>query len=184
MIAGATRRLALAGFLSVLLVGSALSVPSAASAQLPDCSKATAESVYERSDLPERIEAAYGSFTEDARELFQVNQHFCADLTGDGSLEMVVMVVCCTVSSPRPWAIYQAAPDGRMRVAFAAIRVSYVAPLRLRGTGPNAKDVVERRAILRRRDAGCCPSGGSRYRYIRWNGSAFYTAERKIRRKR
>ena len=34
------------------------------------------------------------------------------------------------------------------------------------------------------RDAGCCPSGGSRYRYIRWNGSAFYTAERKIRRRR
>lgn len=184
MIAGAIRRLALVGSLLPLLLGFSLSVPSPASAQLPDCSKATAEGVYERSDLPERIEAAYGSFTEDARELFEVNQHFCADLTGDGSPEMVVMVVCCTVSSPRPWAIYQVAPGGGMRVAFAAIRVSYVAPLRLRGAGPNAKDVVERRTILRRRDAGCCPSGGSRYRYIRWNGSAFYTAERKIKRRR
>jgi hypothetical protein len=135
--------------------------------------------------LPEQIERSYGDFLEDPRRLFQVYRHFCADLTGDGAPEMVVLLQCCTVSSPRPWAIFQATPDGGIRVAFTAIRVSYVQPLRLRGgTGRKARDVVERRSLLRRTDANCCPSGGTRYRYIRWNGTTFYTAERKTVRRR
>jgi hypothetical protein len=153
-----------------------------------DCSRDTAERVVAESDFPERIEERWADvFGDDpwARDAFVVDRHFCADLTGDGVSEMVVLLACCTVSSPRPWAIFKAGDDGHMGVAFAAIRVSYVKPLRLRGgSGPYRLDVVERRSILRRRDPNCCPRGGTIYRYVRWDGQRFYVAKRVVRRKR
>lgn len=153
-------------------------------AAFSDCSRVTAAATYRGSDFPALIGRTLGPVFEDPATLFQVDRHFCADLTGDGVQEMVVLLGCCTVSSPRPWAIFQSTPEGGVRTAFAAVRVSYVQPLRLRGTGTHSRDVVEKRAILRRADANCCPRGGYRYRFVRWNGSAFYTAERRTLRGR
>lgn len=148
-------------------------------AQAGPCSAADAERAYRESGFARTVDGTLG-FSD-----FVSDRHFCADLTGDGTAELVALYGCCTVSSPRPWAIFRLNADGTYGVAFAAIRVSYVQPLRLRGgTGPFASDVVEKRSILRRSDANCCPSGGFRYRYLRWDGAKFVVAERRTVRRR
>jgi hypothetical protein len=102
-------------------------------------------------------------------ELFQVGKVFCRDMTGDGRRERVVEFLCCTVSSPRPWAILQRR-RGRWRIGFSRVRTLHF------GFDTAVFEfaqgmfwaVEEEIPVYRRGDSNCCPSS-FRYRYTRWD---------------
>ena len=157
------------------------SVPSAGAAETPpqfgDCGVEDAAAVSRDIGWGDYVERRLGSNFENAG--FAVTQAFCAELTGDEVRELVLLAQCCTVSSPTPWAIFMASPDGGVRTAFTAIRnVSYVRRLRRRGGTRFPRDIIESRSLLWRTDASCCPTGGRLQRFIRWDGRRFRVAER------
>jgi hypothetical protein len=90
-------------------------------------------------------------------------------MTGDGRRERVVDFVCCTVSSPDPWAILQRR-RGRWRIAFSRVRTQHFGFDT--GVFEFARGefwaVEEEIPVYRRGDSNCCPSS-FRYRYTRWD---------------
>jgi hypothetical protein len=104
-------------------------------------------------------------------DLYSVTNVLCHDLTGDGNAEMVVLLGCCTGSSPDPWAIFE--PAGReWDLAFARVSQRLnVANLRIREEKPYAT-LVERVPVYGPTDPNCCPSS-FRSNYFRWNGQEF-----------
>ncbi len=181
MVRGTTarcRRGIFAAILAVLLVAPA---NAAAQARTPaafgTCTKDDAERVWRGSDLPRRIESEYGETFTPATEVFGVYRQYCRDLTGDGVREMIVALGGPTVSSPEPWAIYQVDGGGNPVIAFAEIKVSYIA-LQIRGDAYPDIDVKVRQRYFTGDEPNCCPQG-ARYRYVRWNGSAFVYGKRR-----
>lgn len=165
------------------LAAIALVAPAGAQAQATTpgafgaCTKDDAERVWRNSDLPQRIEQEWGEGFAPATENFGVYRQYCRDLTGDGVREMIVALGGPTVSSPTPWAIYQAGAGGTPTIAFAEIRVSYI-ELSIRGDAYPDTDIRVRQAYFRGSEPNCCPQG-RRYRYVRWNGTAFVYGQRR-----
>ena len=102
-------------------------------------------------------------------ELFQVGKVFCRDMTGDGRRERVVEFLCCTVSSPRPWAILQRR-GGRWRIGYSRVRTLHFGfdTAVFEFARGEFWAVEEEIPVYRRGDANCCPSS-FRYRYTRWD---------------
>src|SRR3954468_14669930 len=163
------------------LVAVVLAAPAQAQVQTPgafgSCSKDDAERVWRASDMPQRIEAEYGETFTPAGDVFGVYKQYCRDLTGDGVREMIVELAGPTVSSPTPWAIYQVNGGGTPVVSFAEIKVSYIA-LQIRGDSYPDIDVKVRQRYFTGTEPNCCPQG-ARYRYVRWNGTAFVYGKRR-----
>lgn len=154
---------------SVAILFATTTAPAAGQAD-PACSKQTAAAVAvaDSSGFAARVTRQLGTWLRDGEhvmELFTLRRVHCRDLTRDGQPEMVVELVCCTVSSPSPWGILQRDGAGRWQAVFT--RTTTVFRLRVRGG-----EVVAKLPRYRRTDPSCCPSS-FRYEHVRWDGAAF-----------
>jgi hypothetical protein len=142
-------------------------------APAPACTKAAARMAVVDTGFARNVKARLGSSVvrrgESVLGLFDVGQLLCADVTGDGTREMIVRLQCCTVSSPTPWAIFKATSRGRW-----ALRYSRVKTVAFRLRVDAGGDVEAKMPHYAPSDANCCPSS---YDYIRahWTGTTFET---------
>ena len=172
-------RLLLAGL--TLGVGIAASAPDALAAPgYGDCTTDAADRELGSSGAYDELDARLGSVFAPTGETFWVQQAFCRDLTGDGAAELVALLGCCTVSSPTPWAILQRGADGRGRVAFLTASANYVRRLRV-GSLNGRPVIVERRQVVTRYDANCCPTGGTLIRRIGLNDNGAFAVLQRSR---
>jgi hypothetical protein len=145
--------------------------PATAATSAPACTKAAARKAVVSTELARRIKARLGRAVfrpgESVLGLYSVGRLICADVTGDGADEMIVLLQCCTVAAPSPWAIFQAGRDGRWTLRYSRIKT---VTFRLRVDGNH--DVEARMPDYAPSDAHCCPS---HLKYIRahWNGERF-----------
>lgn len=95
---------------------------------------------------------------------YGVGDLICRDLTGDGAEEMVVQLVCCTGSSPSPWAIF-VAEHGEWELAFHRDNIQAVLSV-------EGDELVEKSPAYGAQDPTCCPST-FRFGRIAWDGSEF-----------
>jgi hypothetical protein len=102
-------------------------------------------------------------------ELFHVGRVFCRDMTRDDKREKVVEFLCCTVSSPRPWAILQQR-KGRWRIGYSRVHTLHFGfdTAVFKFEEGLFRAVEEQIPEYRRGDSNCCPSSFS-YRYTRWD---------------
>jgi hypothetical protein len=104
-------------------------------------------------------------------EIYDAKVVDCADLTADGTDEMVVQMVERDVDpqdladSPIPWAIYSAA-DGKWTPTLIRAHVPGARPS-VEGT-----EIRERSTAFAEGDPLCCPTG-TREGVVRWEGEAF-----------
>jgi hypothetical protein len=148
----------------------AASAPGAAAA--PACTKAAARKAVVSTGFARRIKTTLGSVFrpgESVLGLYGVGQLLCADVTADGTREMIVLLQCCTVASPSPWAIFKVDARGRWALRYTRIRT---VAFRLRVDA--AGDVEAKSPRYAPSDPNCCPSS---YQYVRahWTGTAFET---------
>ena len=138
----------------------------------PACTKAAARKAVLSTGFARRIKTTLGSVFrpgESVLGLFDVGQLLCADVTADGRREMIVLLQCCTVSAPSPWAIFKVDARGRWALRYTRIRT---VAFRLRVDA--AGDVEAKSPHYAPSDPNCCPSS---YHYVRahWTGTAFET---------
>jgi hypothetical protein len=166
------RAAALAAALTAVVCALCAASPAGAVAATPACTKAAARKAVVSTGLARRIKTTLGSVFrpgESVLGLFGVGQLLCADVTADGTPEMIVLLQCCTVSSPSPWAIFKV--NARRRWALRYTRIRTVAfHLRVDAAG----DVEAKSPHYAPSDPNCCPSS---YQYVRahWTGTAFVT---------
>jgi hypothetical protein len=166
----AARTLAAAVLLvAVCALGSAAPAPATA----PACTKAAARKAVVSTELARRIKARLGRAVfrpgESVLGLYSVGRLICADVTGDGADEMIVLLQCCTVAAPSPWAIFKVSPRGRWALRYSRIK-TVAFSLRV----DSARDVEAKMPDYAPSDPHCCPSA---YAYVRahWTGTAFQT---------
>ena len=153
--------------LTVLLVTVALVLGAMrteqTSAQVGDAARRAATAVCSRPQARvelERVGIAHGSVG--------AAQVICADLTRDGSTEMIASAATPGSAGVLGWAIFR---ETRGRWSLALDRRRAYSPRLLR-LGP---DVLEILPVYRRGDAQCCPSG-ARDTLYHWNGRRFMRA--------
>ena len=145
--------------------------PSPAAA--PACTQAAARKAIVASGFARKVKATLGaSFfgsNGSVLGLYRVRRPLCADVTGDGTPEMVVLLRCCTVSSPSPWAIFMATSRGSWGLRYSRIR-TVVFDLRVDA----GADVEAKSPRYAPSDRNCCPSS---FDYVRahWTGTTFVT---------
>jgi hypothetical protein len=166
----AARTFAAAALLAaVCALGAAPPSPAAA----PACTKAAARKAVVSTGWARRIKTRLGPSVfrpgESVLGLYGVGKLICADVTGDRAREMIVLLQCCTVSSPSPWAIFMATARGRWTLRYSRIK-TVAFGLRVDGRG----DVEAKMPDYAPSDPNCCPS---RFAYVRahWTGTAFQT---------
>jgi hypothetical protein len=161
-----------------LMMGSAAVAPTNAQAA-PACSKAAAKRAVVTTPFGARIRAAVGRSFFAGRPVmgvFGVYRATCVDLTGDGKREMLAQLLCCTVGSIDPWAIFT--PDGdRWHLAFSRVRTNnfgtQLGSFASDDTGGARRPAVEEKVpVYGPGDANCCPSSFD-YRYTVWDGGRF-----------
>ena len=165
-------RAALAAALTAAVCALCAASPAGAVAATPACTKAAARKAVAGTGFARRIKATLGAVFrpgESVLGLYGVGQLLCADVTADGRREMVVLLQCCTVASPSPWAIFKVDARGRWALRYTRIRT---VAFRLRVDA--AGDVEAKSPRYAAADPNCCPSS---YQYVRahWTGSAFET---------
>jgi hypothetical protein len=139
----------------------------------PACTKAAARKAVVSTGFARRVKARLGASVfrpgESVLGLFGVGQLLCADITGDSRREMIVLLQCCTVSAPSPWAIFKAGARGRWALRYSRIKT---VAFRLRVDA--ARDVEAKSPHYAPSDPNCCPSS---YDYVRahWTGRTFVT---------
>jgi hypothetical protein len=139
----------------------------------PACTKSAARKAVVSTGLARKIRARLGPSVvrrgERVLELYSVGLLICADVTGDGTGEMIVLLQCCTVSAPSPWAIFQVGAHGRWALRYTRIKTTTFG-LRVDANG----DVEARMPDYAPSDANCCPSS---LKYVRahWTGARFVT---------
>jgi len=147
--------------------------PAAAAAAPPACTKAAARNAVLATGFARKVKLRLGRSVfrpgETVLGLYGVGRVICADVTGDGAGEMIVLLQCCTVSAPSPWAIFQAGSHGRW-----ALRYSRIKTVAFDLAVNSAHDVEEKMPRYLPSDPNCCPSG---YDYVRahWTGRTFVT---------
>jgi hypothetical protein len=145
----------------------------AATAAAPTCTRAAARKAVLGTGFARKVKLRLGRSVfrpgETVLGLYEVGSVICADVTGDGAGEMIVLLQCCTVSAPSPWAIFQADSHGRWALRYSRIR-TVAFDLAVNG----ANDVEEKMPRYLPSDPNCCPSG---YDYVRahWTGRTFVT---------
>jgi hypothetical protein len=73
---------------------------------------------------------------------------------------------CCTVASPTPLAIFRPTADNSdWHLSYSWKGEPVIYGLRIRG-----RALIERRPVWRPTDRLCCPSGGTHYWSVAWNG--------------
>lgn len=144
--------------LAVLAAAVLLSVASpraAAQTQDPTCSRQTAE----------QVAGPTNPFNPDVSD--PVLQVLCGPLAGPGSNAMAVSLTAATCWSPQEWSIYVftgGAWQQALRVAdWLAERLVVLGDGGIREVSP----------VFTRNDPRCVPSGGTRGRTWKWNGSQF-----------
>ncbi len=146
---------------------------AAAAAAGPACTKAAARKAVLGTGFARKVKLRLGRSVfrpgETVLGLYGVGRVICADVTGDGTGEMIVLLQCCTVSAPSPWAIFQAGSYGRWTLRYSRIK-TVAFDLAVNG----AHDVEQKMPHYLPSDPSCCPSG---YDYVRahWTGRAFVT---------
>jgi hypothetical protein len=93
----------------------------------------------------------------------------CADLTRDGTIEMVASAATTGTAGVIGWAIFRS----RSGTWTPVLRRAGAYKPRLVRLGSEVLEIVP---IYRRGDPNCCPSGGSRDTIFRWNGRRFVIA--------
>jgi len=78
---------------------------------------------------------------------------------------MVVLLLCCTVASPSPWAIFKATSSGRWALAYSRI-TTIATRLRVDAGG----DVEEKAPTYAPSDPTCCPSSRTYPRALQRHG--------------
>jgi hypothetical protein len=166
-------RAAIAAALTAVVCALCAVSPAGAAAAAPACTKAAARKAVVSTGWARRIKTTLGSSVfrpgESVLGLYGVGQLLCADVTADGTPEMIVLLQCCTVSSPSPWAIFKVNARGHWALRYSRIRT---VAFRLRVDA--ARDVEAKSPHYAPSDPNCCPSS---YHYVRahWTGSAFVT---------
>jgi hypothetical protein len=166
-------RAAIAAALTALVCALGAVSPAGAAAAAPACTKAAAGKAVVSTGWARRIKTTLGASVfrpgESVLGLYGVGQLLCADVTADGTREMIVLLNCCTVSSPSPWAIFKVNARGRWALRYSRIRT---VAFRLRVDA--ARDVEAKSPRYAPSDPNCCPSS---YQYVRahWTGTAFET---------
>jgi hypothetical protein len=162
----------------VVLIGGAAASPAPAQAA-PACSKTAAKRAVVTTSFAARIKRATGkSFYRGlpVMRIFGVYQARCFDLTGDGQREMLVQLLCCTVGSIDPWAIFT--PHGnRWHLAFSRVKTNnFGTAIGMYDSdvpgGQRRPAVEEKIPVYSRDDPNCCPSS-YHYRYTVWDGQRF-----------
>lgn len=158
---------ALAGLLVV--VGGA-PIASAATASGPDCSRSSAKKAVLASGKFAR--AVKRDFYSRGKRLFQawmIYKLHCRDLTGDGLVDMVVLLSTRpgpnSGAPPIPWAIFRNTGEsyelGFSKPRFVGTRIELL--------GNVVQYIVP---VYERRDPNCCPST-LLTRYVSWDGTRF-----------
>lgn len=163
------------------LAGAALAPTpaSAASRSWSDCGRAATTEAAVQAGLPARLDADR-RLTQllDPRRPSTVyttaSQALCADYDGDGDVDRLALLRCCTVSSPSPFAVLRN-DGGRFAIAYARLSdpVFRLSPGRRR-------TLVERTPVYAAGDPNCCPSR-LRERRISWTGDRFRSTTRIVR---
>jgi len=116
-----------------------------------DCSKATAARLVERHRLNAFVVPN------------PVRQVLCGAFAGRGSDAMAISILAPTCWGIQRWAVFRFA-QGDWRLVLD--RIAFIFPLAAVGTG-----IRETTPVFRRGDNRCNPSGGTRTRIWRWNGT-------------
>lgn len=153
----------IAGICGALLAAAVIlaSVPPLAAAQTADqsCSRQTAE----------QVAGPTSPWLGDVSD--PVDQVLCGAFAGSGSTAMAVSLSAATCWSPQAWAIYVLSDGQWQQKLLLGDWLSQ--PLALIDDG-GIREVVP---VFNRYDPRCLPSGGTRGRTWKWNGSRF-TASR------
>ena len=158
--------------LVVAVLGVALCMPGESHAAFSSCEQDEATTSFRDAGGFDRLDERLGKNFAPTAGLFVVDQSLCRDLDGDGVAEMVVLLGCCTVSSPTPWAILSRPGSGNPTLRFLATEGSYIRRLEVKNAagGP----VIEaRRRTLTPYDANCCPTGDTKVIQVGFRGSEF-----------
>jgi hypothetical protein len=164
---------ALAAVVCALCFAAAADAAAGAAPAALGCTKAAARKAVVSTGFARKVKARLGASVfrpgESVLGLFGIGRLLCADVTGDGTREMIVLLQCCTVSSPSPWAIFQAGWQGRWTLRYSRIKT---VAFRLRVDA--ARDVEAKSPHYAPSDPNCCPSS---YDYVRahWTGRTFVT---------
>jgi hypothetical protein len=129
------------------------STGAAASSASARCSKAAATAIVKRLHL------GAADFLPDP-----VSEVFCGAVMGPSSRTMVVVLASGGASSPiAGWAVFRS--GGAWQLVMVRNGGSRITP-----AGPDIRETVW---VMREGDSHCCPSGGSKARLWRWNGTRF-----------
>ena len=151
--------------------------PAATTAVNGPCSRSTAIRATRSSSFGRKIKRRLAGMLKSQTGApifgtYDVAKLICRDVTRDNKPEMIVLLQCCTVSTPSPWAIFGRNANGWQPVFDVVDRhlAVYGKGLRVNRAG----DVVETLPRYKKSDALCCPSS-LYHRTTHWNGSRFVT---------
>lgn len=166
---------------------SAASVPASTAAG--SCTKSHARSIVNHSAFPRHVRRTMKGFfgggpvqKRPVATWYDVGQVICSDLTGDGRSDLAVLLRCCTVSTPSPWAIY--IRQGRSwRLSYE--RIGYKTQDLDGGTlaaytvfhfglSQAPLGILDESPWYGPQDANCCPSQFVN-RVVHWDGARFTT---------
>jgi len=100
-----------------------------------------------------------------------VDQLLCADLDGDGRVDMAFSVFSGGTAGDTAWVALRRTATG-WRVVYRDLQ-DYKLSLKREGD-----DVVVTTPVYRKNDPNCCPSGGFDHRRFGWNGRALAVVRR------
>lgn len=143
------------------------------------CEGSRALKVVESTSFPSKIYKQLGKRFGFPRhvmgKVYNVASKSCRDLDGDGRAEMTVLLRCCTVSSPSPWAIFSRGQHG-WRLRYYRINVSVwrlrTAVFSFEFDGRRHAAIEEKLPEYGPNSAHCCPSSYT-YAYTVWNGRRY-----------